>query len=144
MSPYWLHPDEWPDGGRHLRPRNHGPFPAASPRANAQWIGGQWIGGQWIGGQWIGGQWIAGGWGAPPARSRAGGDPDPDQVLALRVAEGLVRDQAVRGRRVEVTVVDTVVTLDGELESADARSAAEICARATPGVSEVANRLVVS
>ena len=122
MSPYWLHPDEWPDGGRHLRPRNHGPFPAASPRANAQRIGGQW--------------------GGLPARSCA--DPDPDQVLALRVAEGLVRDQAVRGRRVEVTVVGTVVTLDGELESADARSAAEICARATPGVSAVANRLAVS
>jgi hypothetical protein len=129
MSPYWLHPDEWPDGGRHLRPRNHGPSPAASPRANAQWIGGQWIGGEWA---------------APPARSRTGADPDSDQVLALRVAEGLVRDQAVRGRRVEVTVVDAVVTLDGELESPHARSAAEDCARATPGVSAVANRLVVS
>jgi BON domain-containing protein len=105
MSPYWLHPDEWPEGGRHLRPRNHGPFPAAAPRADAE--------------------------------------PDPDRVLALRVAEGLVRDQAVRGRRVEVTVVGTVVTLDGELESPHARSAAETCARATPGVSEVANRLVI-
>jgi hypothetical protein len=124
MSPYWLHPDEWPEGGRHLRPRNHGPSPAVSPRANAEWI--------------------AGGWAVPPARPRAVPDPDPDRVLALRVAEGLVRDQAVRGRRVEVTVVDTVVTLDGEIESPHARSAAEICARATPGVSEVANRLVVS
>jgi hypothetical protein len=124
MSPYWLHPDEWPEGGRHLRPRNHGPSPAASPRANAEWI--------------------SGGWGAPPARPRAGADPDPDRALALRVAEGLVRDQAVRGRRVEVTVVDTVVILDGEIESAQARSAAELCARATPGVSAVANRLIVS
>jgi hypothetical protein len=124
MSPYWLHPDEWPEGGRHLRPRNHGPSPAASPRANAEWI--------------------AGGCAPLPARSRTDAEPDPDRVLALRVAEGLVRDQAVRGRRVEVTVVDTVVILDGELESPQARSAAEICARATPGVSEVANRLAVS
>jgi hypothetical protein len=124
MSPYWLHPDEWPDGGRHLRPRNHGPFPAGSPRGNADPVAGEWA--------------------ALPVRCRAGADPDPDQVLALRVAEGLVRDQAVRGRRVEVTVVDTVVILDGEIESPHARSAAEDCARATPGVSEVANRLVVS
>jgi hypothetical protein len=122
MSPYWLHPDSWPEGGTH-RARNHGPrnhwtSVAGSLRANADWV-------------------------AMPAWF--GGDlPDPDRALALRVAEELVRDQAVRGRRVEVTVRGTMVILDGEIESAHARSAAEICARATPGVSDVANRLIVS
>jgi hypothetical protein len=123
MSPYWLHPDSWPDGGSHHRPRNHGPrnhwtSPAGSLRANADWI---------------------------PMPAWFGGEvPDPDRALALRVAEELIRDQAVRGRRVEVTVRGTVVILDGEIESPHARSAAEICARAIPGVSEVANRLIVS
>jgi hypothetical protein len=123
MSPYWLHPDGRLDGARRLRPRNHGPFPDGPPRGNGHWIAGEWV--------------------ALADGIAAAVPPGPDQVLALRVAEALVRDEGVRGRRLEVTVSGTVVILDGEIESPDARTAAGICVRSTPGVSEVVNRLIV-
>lgn len=68
------------------------------------------------------------------------GDPY-DEDLVERVAAGVVADVAIRGRRLQITVQNGVVILEGCVESAAAREAAGRRAWATPGVHDVCNML---
>ena len=76
---------------------------------------------------------------APPATEWADG---PERLLR-RVVTELTRDRRIQGGRVVVTVQGTGVVLEGEVRSAEAWAAASKGAWAVPGVTEVANRLIV-
>jgi hypothetical protein len=65
-----------------------------------------------------------------------------DAALVDRVAERLVAESEIRGRLVRVTVQNSVVILEGSVESADVKCAAGRLAWMTPGVVDVCNMLV--
>jgi osmotically-inducible protein OsmY len=64
-----------------------------------------------------------------------------DAALVDRVAERLVSGGEIRGRLVRVMVQNSVVILDGTVDSADIKAAAGRLAWATPGVFDVCNML---
>jgi hypothetical protein len=65
-----------------------------------------------------------------------------DAALVARVAERLVAESEIRGRLVQVTVQNSVVILEGSVESVDVKRAAGRVAWMTPGVLDVCNMLV--
>jgi osmotically-inducible protein OsmY len=85
-----------------------------------------------------------------PYASHHSSTPEPrdaaseaDLRLVRRVAAGLLGDPAVRGDHIDVTAQNRVVILQGEVDSAYARTAAGHRTWGTPGVLDVCNRLVV-
>ncbi|GGL19676.1 BON domain-containing protein [Mangrovihabitans endophyticus] len=64
-----------------------------------------------------------------------------DEALVEGVAERLVADTTIRGRRVQVTVQNCVVILEGNVDTAESKDAAGRQAWATPGVYDVCNML---
>jgi osmotically-inducible protein OsmY len=80
-------------------------------------------------------------------------EPHRDGDVAERVADGWITtkiqskyflDDQVKGSKLDVDTKDGVVTLTGELESTEARQAAEVIARETQGVKRVINRIAVA
>ena len=67
---------------------------------------------------------------------------DNDELLVEMVADRLVADVRVRGRRMRVAVQNGVVILEGRVDSPEAKTAAGKQAWATPGVVDVCNMLV--
>ncbi|WP_158647621.1 BON domain-containing protein [Actinoplanes sp. ATCC 53533] len=66
-----------------------------------------------------------------------------DEALVDRVAERLIAEAEIRGRLVRVMVQNSVVILEGSVDSADDKAAAGRLAWATPGVFDVCNLLIV-
>lgn len=65
-----------------------------------------------------------------------------DDALVERVAERLVAEAEVRGRLVRVMVQNSVVILEGNVDSPADKAAAGRLAWATPGVFDVCNMLL--
>ena len=94
-----------------------------------------------IAGEWRDGH---GCWQRSPAEPGTDDDflvDEVDEALVDRVAERLVAEAEIRGRRVRVMVQNSVVILEGTVDSADVRAAAGRLAWATPGVVDVCNML---
>ena len=70
-------------------------------------------------------------------------DQHEDNVTNMAVANRLTTDPDVARADIDVDTLDGVVTLRGEVESANAWFAAENVAERTDGVKEVRNRLVI-
>ncbi|MCO8271708.1 BON domain-containing protein [Actinoplanes sp. TRM 88003] len=67
-----------------------------------------------------------------------------DEHLAEQVAQALRSNPRVRGTRLEITVQNGVVILEGTLDSTDAREAARVTAWTIPGVHDVCDALAAS
>jgi osmotically-inducible protein OsmY len=65
-----------------------------------------------------------------------------DAALVEQVAERLVAETEIRGRLVQVTVQNSVVILEGNVDSVAVKCAAGRLAWTTPGVADVCNMLV--
>jgi osmotically-inducible protein OsmY len=65
-----------------------------------------------------------------------------DAALVDRVAERLVTEAVIRGRLVRVMVQNSVVILQGSVDSAEVKAAAGRLAWETPGVFDVCNMLI--
>lgn len=65
-----------------------------------------------------------------------------DAALVDQVADRLMAASEIRGRLIRVTVQNSVVILEGSVESWAVRTAARRLAWATPGVLDVCNMLV--
>jgi osmotically-inducible protein OsmY len=82
---------------------------------------------------------------AEPGLPRASDDfliDEVDAALVDRVAERLIAEAEIRGRLVRVIVQNSVVILEGSVDSAAVKAAAGRLAWATPGVFDVCNMLV--
>ena len=64
-----------------------------------------------------------------------------DEHLAEQVAQALSSDPRVRGTRLEITVQNGVVILEGRLDSPEAREAARLRVWTLPGVHDVCDAL---
>ena len=64
-----------------------------------------------------------------------------DELLAEQVAKALTADPRVRGARLEITVQNGVVILEGTLDTPAACEAARLRAWAVPGVQDVCDAL---
>lgn len=94
----------------------------------------------------IAGEWrdAHGIWQRSPAEPVADNDFLVDEIneaLVGRVAERLVAEAEIRGRLVRVMVQNSVVILEGSVDSAEVKAAAGRLAWATPGVVDVCNTL---
>ena len=66
-----------------------------------------------------------------------------DGVLTTRVKTALLYDAGLAARRLTVTTIDGVVTLSGEVGSADEAERAERLARTVAGVRDVRSQLTI-
>lgn len=66
-----------------------------------------------------------------------------DLSLCEEVSERMLQDRLLDARGVEVSAAGGVITLTGSVPGASDIAQAEMLARATPGVSDVVNRLTV-
>jgi osmotically-inducible protein OsmY len=71
-------------------------------------------------------------------------DLSADDRLACLVGHALLGDRAVTGRRIDVSVQNLVVVLDGEVDTETACIAAGLRAWSIPGVVDVCNALHVT
>lgn len=79
-------------------------------------------------------------------RAGSGGErpaPSRDQQLTWAVADALVDDPTVTGGRIDLSVQNGVVILDGEADTEDTQCAAVARAWSVPGVRDVCNALTV-
>jgi osmotically-inducible protein OsmY len=76
-------------------------------------------------------------------QARRGGQAVDDTWLTTKIQSQFFLEQQVRGRDVNVTTNNGVVTLRGQVDSDEARRLAETIARETEGVRRVVNELTV-
>jgi osmotically-inducible protein OsmY len=70
--------------------------------------------------------------------------PNHDVALLIKVKSALVKDPAVNAFPLEVGVLGGVVTLYGQVDTAERRAAAERIARRVHGVAEVKSSIAVN
>jgi hyperosmotically inducible periplasmic protein len=80
--------------------------------------------------------------GASHAESTMGAAID-DATLTAKVKTSLIENPATKARQINVETKDGVVQLNGFVDSAEAKSAAEVAANSIPGVVSVANNLEI-
>jgi len=83
---------------------------------------------------------VSGGWGA----ERSAGQVVDDARIAMSVKGKLVADRPANLTRVNVKVLNRIVTLDGVVDTAEQKAHAEEMARRTDGVQQVVNNIQVS
>jgi osmotically-inducible protein OsmY len=77
-------------------------------------------------------------------RAKAAAEPVTDAWVTIKVQSKFYVDDDVRGRNIDVTTVDGVVTLTGTVLNAEERRRALTLARTTDGVREVKDQLTLS
>lgn len=83
---------------------------------------------------------VTGSW----AQDRSAGRVLDDAKISLSVKGKLVADRPKNLTKVDVKVLNGIVTLGGEVETAEQKAQAEALARRTDGVKEVVNNIQVS
>jgi osmotically-inducible protein OsmY len=78
---------------------------------------------------------------AKSAADRQEGAALGDPWITMKIESKYFLDNEVKGRRIDVTTADGVVTLEGEVESAAEKRQAALLARSTDGVKDVRDQL---
>jgi osmotically-inducible protein OsmY len=79
-----------------------------------------------------------------PADARPDSTPLEDSWITMKIESKYFLDGEVKGRRIDVTTEQGIVTLDGQVQSAAEKRQAVLLARSTDGVKDVRDRLRVA